>query len=159
ANGCGHALAESAGAAMKGLSWASLMVAVALIHGCRAAEARGAAPPPPTYDPYPPGIIPADLEAEAQRVRREVKLLFQQAVLGGKALRPPVVTGQPPEERGSGYRAIATLGKLMNYDESISASRNVACASCHMPYAGFSGPIPSVNLTMVAYPGTFHFRA
>ncbi|MFZ0989148.1 MAG: cytochrome c peroxidase, partial [Xanthobacteraceae bacterium] len=37
--------------------------------------------------------------------------------------------------------------------------RNVACASCHMPYAGFSGPIPSVNLTIVAYPGTFHFRA
>ena len=28
-----------------------------------------------------------------------------------------------------------------------------------MPYAGFSGPIPSVNLTIVAYPGTFHFRA
>src|SRR5437773_1495215 len=27
-----------------------------------------------------------------------------------------------------------------------------------MPYAGFSGPIPSVNLTMIAYPGTFHFR-
>jgi len=28
-----------------------------------------------------------------------------------------------------------------------------------MPYAGFSGPIPSVNLTMVAYPGSFQFRA
>src|SRR3979411_289765 len=28
-----------------------------------------------------------------------------------------------------------------------------------MPYAGFSGPIPSVNLTMVAYPGTERFRA
>jgi cytochrome c peroxidase len=28
-----------------------------------------------------------------------------------------------------------------------------------MPYAGFSGPIPSVNLTMVAYPGTFRYRA
>ena len=28
-----------------------------------------------------------------------------------------------------------------------------------MPYAGFSGPIPSVNLTMIAYPGSFHFRA
>src|SRR6202022_1999545 len=37
--------------------------------------------------------------------------------------------------------------------------RDVACASCHMPYAGFSGPIPSVNLTMVAYPGSFRFRA
>jgi cytochrome c peroxidase len=28
-----------------------------------------------------------------------------------------------------------------------------------MPYAGFSGPIPSVNLTMIAYPGTFRDRA
>jgi cytochrome c peroxidase len=28
-----------------------------------------------------------------------------------------------------------------------------------MPYAAFSGPIPSVNLTMVAYPGTFRYRA
>jgi cytochrome c peroxidase len=28
-----------------------------------------------------------------------------------------------------------------------------------MPYAGFSGPIPSVNLTMIAYPGSFHYRA
>jgi cytochrome c peroxidase len=28
-----------------------------------------------------------------------------------------------------------------------------------MPYAGFSGPIPSVNLTMVAYPGSARFRA
>ena len=27
-----------------------------------------------------------------------------------------------------------------------------------MPYAGFSGPIPSVNLTTVAYPGSSHFR-
>ncbi|HKN37035.1 MAG TPA: cytochrome c peroxidase, partial [Terriglobales bacterium] len=33
------------------------------------------------------------------------------------------------------------------------------CSSCHMPYAAFSGPIPSVNLTMIAYPGTAHFRA
>lgn len=27
-----------------------------------------------------------------------------------------------------------------------------------MPYVGFSGPIPSVNLTTVAYPGSSHFR-
>jgi cytochrome c peroxidase len=54
---------------------------------------------------------------------------------------------------------VQTLGKLMNFDENISVFKNQACASCHMPYAGFSGPIPSVNLTMVAYPGSFHFRA
>jgi cytochrome c peroxidase len=28
-----------------------------------------------------------------------------------------------------------------------------------MPYAAFSGPIPSVNLTMIAYPGSYHYRA
>src|SRR5258705_1155242 len=47
----------------------------------------------------------------------------------------------------------------MNFDVNISASKNMACASCHMPYAGFGGPIPSVNLTMIAYPGTYHTRA
>jgi cytochrome c peroxidase len=47
----------------------------------------------------------------------------------------------------------------MNFDKTISPFNNTACASCHMPYAGFSGPIPSVNLTMIAYPGSVHYRA
>ena len=47
----------------------------------------------------------------------------------------------------------------MQYDHNISPLKNQACASCHMPYTAFSGPIPSVNLTMIAYPGTVHFRA
>src|SRR5260370_1044532 len=50
-------------------------------------------------------------------------------------------------------------GKLLNYDQNMSPFRNEACAFCHMPYAAFSGPIPSVNLTMIAYPATEHFRA
>src|SRR5260370_4971136 len=28
-----------------------------------------------------------------------------------------------------------------------------------MPYAGFGGPIPSINLTIIAYPGSVHTRA
>jgi cytochrome c peroxidase len=47
----------------------------------------------------------------------------------------------------------------MNFDLNISPFRNMACSSCHMPYAAFSGPIPSVNLTMIAYPGSFPYRA
>jgi cytochrome c peroxidase len=47
----------------------------------------------------------------------------------------------------------------MLFDKNMSPGRNQACTSCHMPYAGWSGPIPSVNLTMIAYPGTEHFRA
>ena len=55
--------------------------------------------------------------------------------------------------------AVEVLGKLMNFDKNISPNENQRLRSCHMPYAGFSGPIPSVNLTMIAYPGSVHFRA
>jgi len=113
----------------------------------------------PIYNPYPPGILPPDLDAEIARVRREVNFIYQQAVAEWRALPPPDLTGQPPILKDSGYRMIQTLGKLMNYDEKISVFQNQACASCHMPYAGFGGPIPSVNLTMIAYPGSFHYRA
>jgi cytochrome c peroxidase len=51
------------------------------------------------------------------------------------------------------------LGGLLQYDLTMSPFKNRACASCHMPYAAFSGPIPSVNLTMIAYPGSYAFRA
>ncbi|HWE83642.1 MAG TPA: cytochrome c peroxidase [Terracidiphilus sp.] len=54
---------------------------------------------------------------------------------------------------------VEVLGKLMNFDTNMSVNKNLACASCHMPYAAFSGPIPSVNLTMVAYPGSVHYRS
>jgi cytochrome c peroxidase len=111
------------------------------------------------YNPYPPGILPADLVSEIARVRGEVNVIFQQALAEWHALPPLTATGQPPTFQGSGYSAVLTLGKLLNFDENMSPFKNRACAFCHMPYAGFSGPIPSVNLTMVAYPGSFEFRA
>jgi cytochrome c peroxidase len=113
----------------------------------------------PVYNPYPPGILPSDLNSELLRVVREVDLIEGRALAKWKALPPPVLTGQPPTLQNTGTAAIEVLGELMNYDKNISPFRNVACASCHMPYVAFSGPIPSVNLTMVAYPGTVHFRA
>ena len=129
-----------------------------LLVSCSGANAADPASPP-TYNPYPSGIIPADIESETARVRGEVQSIFQQALAEANALPPTTVTGQPPTQQGSGYAAVAALGKLMNFDVNISALKNMACASCHMPYAGFGGPIPSVNLTMAAYPGTYHFRA
>ncbi len=116
-------------------------------------------PSPPIYNPYAPGILPSDLESEIARVRREVRGIFNQGVNEWRALPPLTLKDNPPVLQGSGYQAVQTLGKLMNFDENMSPFRNEACAFCHMPYAGFSGPIPSVNLTIVAYPGTFHFRA
>jgi cytochrome c peroxidase len=118
-------------------------------------------PPRRIYNPYPLGILPGDLPSEIARVQREITGIFNQGLSEMAILftNPPTLTGNPPTLQGTGYQAIHTLGKLMNFDLNISPFQNEACASCHMPYAGFSGPIPSVNLTMIAYPGTLQFRA
>jgi cytochrome c peroxidase len=119
---------------------------------------------PPAYNPYPPGILPPDLDSEIARVRREVNFIEGEALTESRALPPLTYSntqgvGNPPILQGTGYQAVEVLGKLLNFDENMSPFRDEACGFCHLPYAGFSGPIPSVNLTMVAYPGSFHFRA
>jgi cytochrome c peroxidase len=114
---------------------------------------------PPAYNPYPPGVLPSDLDSEITRVQREVQFIFNEALSEWKALPPPKPAGNPPILRGSGTEAVEILGKLLNFDANMSPFRNEACGFCHMPYAGFSGPIPSVNLTIIAYPGSFHYRA
>src|SRR5438445_9444670 len=124
-------------------------------------QAVAAQPPstPPTYNPYPLGILPNDLESEIARVRREVNRIYDEALGELQALQHPTMTGQPPTLQGTGYQAVQILGKILNFDENMSPFRNRACGFCHMPYAAFSGPIPSVNLTMIAYPGSEEFRA
>jgi cytochrome c peroxidase len=110
------------------------------------------------YNPYPPGILPPDLDSEIARVLREVDVIEDRALTRWHTLQPPVLAGQPPVLTNIGTEATETLGELMLFDKNMSPNRNEACASCHMPYAGFGGPIPSVNLTIIAYPGTAHFR-
>ena len=111
------------------------------------------------YNPYPPGILPANIDTEIARVQMEIQGIEASAIAQWQALRSPTVTGQPPTLQGTGVQAIQILGEIMNYDLNMSPNQTRACASCHMPYAGFSGPIPSVNLTMVAYPGAAIYRA
>jgi cytochrome c peroxidase len=123
-------------------------------------SAQNPAPPPaPVYNPFPPGILPANLPSELARVLREVNGIEAEAITQWKAIPPPVVTGQPPILQNSGVPLVEILGKLMNYDSTISPNENRACASCHMPYAGFSGPIPTVNLLEIAYPSSTEYRA
>src|ERR1700756_2659969 len=120
--------------------------------------------PFPIYNPYPSGILPPNLESEIDRVLREVDVIEGRAIQRWHSLplptRFPVRPGpNPPILQGTGTESIETLGELMLFDRNMSPGRNQACTSCHMPYAGGSGPIPSVNLTIIAYPGTVHFRA
>src|SRR5260370_41239765 len=82
--------------------------------GGQAQQAPAKAPPTPTptpYNPYPPGILPPDLDSEIQRVLREINVIFQQALAEWRALPPPTLTGQPPTLQGSGYDMVKTLGK------------------------------------------------
>jgi cytochrome c peroxidase len=134
----------------------AVVAGIGLLAVSRAASQDQASAP---YNPYPPGILPADVAAETARVRDEVRKAFDRALTEWKDLGPLTRQGNPPSIAGKGYAATSLLGELMNYDETISVNRNQACASCHMPYTGFGGPIPSVNLTMAAYPGSAHFRA
>jgi len=135
--------------------------AISALSGSAQQNAQNKKPPPPTpiYNPYPPGILPNDLNPEIARVLREIDVIEARAIARWHALPPPNLTNQPPIFQGTGTEMIETLGELMNYDKNISPFKNMACSSCHMPYVAFGPPIPSVNLTMVAYPGTAHFRA
>jgi len=115
--------------------------------------------PVPAYKPYPPQIFPTDLDSEIMRVQGETRVIEDEALGEWRQLPRPTTRGNPLTLQGTGYESVEVLGKLLNFDLNISPLRNESCSFCHMPYAGFSGPIPSVNLTMVAYPGTYHYRA
>src|SRR4029077_691361 len=52
-------------------------------------------PPPQIYNPYPPGILPDDLDAELARVLREIDVIEDRAIQRWHALEPPILTGQP----------------------------------------------------------------
>jgi cytochrome c peroxidase len=53
---------------------------------------------------------------------------------------------------------IHTLGKLLLFDKHLSVNQNEACSFCHTPETGFTGPIQSLNLTTVSYPGSVRTR-
>src|SRR3984893_2848794 len=57
----------------------------------------------------------------------------------------------PPDNE---VQQIELLGKAMLYDKQLSVNRNQACAFCHMPESGFTGPVSELNRTTGSYPGS-----
>src|ERR1700736_5538885 len=53
---------------------------------------------------------------------------------------------------------IELLGKAMLYDKQLSVNRNEACAFCHMPETGFTGPVSELTRTTGSYPGSVRTR-
>src|SRR3981081_263866 len=96
----------------------------------------------PVYNPYPPGLLPADLDSEIARVLREIDVIEARAIQRWRSLPPPPRPGvrpgpNPPVLQGTGTESIETLGELMLFDKNMSPGRNQACTSCHISYAGF----------------------
>ena len=63
--------------------------------------------------------------------------------------------GTPPDNQ---VQQVELLGKLMLFDKELSVNRNEACAFCHMPETGFTGPISELNKTTGSYPGSVRTR-
>jgi len=61
----------------------------------------------------------------------------------------------PPDNQ---VQQIELLGKAMLYDKQLSVNRNEACAFCHMPETGFTGPVSELNRTTGSYPGSVRTR-
>src|SRR3984893_4402779 len=61
----------------------------------------------------------------------------------------------PPDNQ---IQQIELLGKLMLYDKQLSVNSKEACALCHMPEGGFTGPVPELTRTPAAYPGSVRTR-
>src|SRR5260370_23166768 len=53
---------------------------------------------------------------------------------------------------------VRTLGKLLLFDKRLSVNQTEACSFCHTPETGFTGPVQSLNLTTVSYPGSVRAR-
>ncbi|MHB1672996.1 MAG: cytochrome-c peroxidase [Acidobacteriaceae bacterium] len=63
-----------------------------------------------------------------------------------------------PPDQSDQYTNETTLGGLLLYDKSLSVNSNEACAFCHMPETGFTGPVSALNRTYGAYPGSVRWR-
>ena len=90
--------------------------------------------------------VPAAARREIESVENEINRTEDHTL--AKVQREPLDPSQQ----------VTLLGKLLFYDRHLSVGRNEACAFCHMPEAGFAGPVSELNRTTAAYPGSIRTR-
>src|SRR5258705_6654070 len=90
-------------------------------------------------------LSPQELQ-EIAKVEAEIDLTEAQAI--GRLAAPP----------DNQIQQVELLGKLMLYDKQLSVNRNEACAFCHMPETGFTGPGSELTRTTGSYPGWVRTR-
>src|SRR5690349_17205459 len=117
---------------------APLWITVGMVAAALGAGAPGAEEASTTLSPQALQEI-AQVEAEIDRI--EAQAIERLAV--------------PPDNQ---VQQIELLGKLMLYDKQLSVNRNEACAFCHTPETGFTGPVSELNRTTGSYPGSVRTR-
>jgi cytochrome c peroxidase len=90
-------------------------------------------------------LTPAALQ-EIARVEAEIDRIEAQALERLAA---------PPDNQ---VQQVELIGKLLLYDKHLSVNRNEACAFCHTPETGFTGPVSELNRTTGSYPGSVRTR-
>jgi cytochrome c peroxidase len=113
-------------------------IAVAIVAATLGADAPGAEESGTVLSPQALQEI-AQVEAEIDRI--EAQAIERLAV--------------PPDNQ---VQRIELLGKLMLYDKQLSVNRNEACAFCHTPETGFTGPVSELNRITGSYPGSVRTR-
>jgi cytochrome c peroxidase len=115
-----------------------LSIAAAMILAMRCANSAGAEEAGAILSPRALQEI-AQVEAEIDRI--EAQTIERLAA--------------PPDNQ---VQQVELLGKLMLYDKQLSVKQNEACAFCHVPETGFTGPVSELNRTTGAYPGSLRTR-
>jgi len=99
-------------------------------------------------EPWPPEgtNVPATAQSEIESVEKKINGIEDDTLTRVQV------------ERLDLSQQITLLGKLLFYDRHLSVGHNEACAFCHMPEAGFAGPVSELNRTTAAYPGSIRTR-
>ena len=121
------------------LAWcAAVVIAICWAAGSSRSEAENR--------PFAKTTVPAQTQKEIASVEAEINSIESHTLadLQQRSLDPS--------------EKIIVLGKLIFYDQQLSVRRNEACAFCHMPETGFSGPVSALNQTTVSYPGSIRTR-
>src|ERR1700730_15010451 len=99
-------------------------IAAALLISAWLLSTQISAQTPPIYNPYPPGILPPDLDSEILRVQGEGAFIESEGLAQWHTLPPPTLAGNPPILQYTGVASVEILGKLMNFDLNISPFKN-----------------------------------
>ncbi len=119
-------------------TWSAIVMAGALALAPPATAGAGDVEDPPR--------LPPEVLREIEQVRARIAAIEEETLEHVAA---------PPDNQ---VQQVELLGKALLYDEQLSVNRNEACAFCHMPETGFTGPISQLNQTTAAYPGSVRTR-